>query len=106
MTARCVIAGSIAPRSQPAAMRVRGVVVAPTRTPIVDLDPCPCGKPNCDRDEWHELMREGVEDDTAQDTPAPLFAWTDANLGGALDSGGKLRWDWSQPEQDWIRTGC
>jgi hypothetical protein len=21
-----------------------------------DIDPCPCGKPNCDRGEWHELM--------------------------------------------------
>ncbi len=35
MTARCVVLGTIAPRSQPAAMRVRGVTVQPTRTPIV-----------------------------------------------------------------------
>ncbi len=35
MTARCVIGGTITPRSQPAAMRVRGTVVTPTREPIV-----------------------------------------------------------------------
>lgn len=78
MTARCVIAGSIAPRSQPAAMRVRGVVVAPTRTPIVagltplgvavreacvavlagELQPCRwCGSiAPCDCLRWHEYM--------------------------------------------------
>ena len=58
MTARCVIAGSIAPRSQPAAMRVRGVVVAPTRTPIVHVIPCPhCGvRFGCDCLDWLEWM--------------------------------------------------
>ena len=75
MTARCVIAGSIAPRSQPAAMRVCGVVVAPTRTPIAqlsplgaavrtlcdgilrgDVEPCACGRFACDCDEWGEIM--------------------------------------------------
>ena len=73
MATRCVIAGSIAPRSQPAAMRVRGVVVAPTRTPIVagltplgaaladllasGVEPCPvCNRYACDCDEWAELM--------------------------------------------------
>ena len=77
MTARCVIAGHIAPRSQPAAMRVRGVVVAPTRTPIVqltplgdavreacaavlagELKPCQwCGSiAPCDCLRWHEYM--------------------------------------------------
>ena len=76
MTARCVIAGHIAPRSQPAAMLVRGVPVAPTRTPIVagltplgaavrtlcdgilrgDVEPCACGRFACDCDEWGEIM--------------------------------------------------
>ena len=35
MTARCYVAGHIAPRSQPARMTVRGAAVEPTRTPIV-----------------------------------------------------------------------
>ena len=50
MTARCYVAGHIAPRSQPAAMRVRGTVVEPTRTPIVArLDVCEvCGGTGCD----------------------------------------------------------
>lgn len=39
MTARCVITGTVAPRSQPARITVRGVPVAPTRTPIVQLTP-------------------------------------------------------------------
>ena len=37
MTARCYVAGHIAPRSQPRRMTVRGAVVEPTRTPIVAL---------------------------------------------------------------------
>lgn len=49
MTARCYVLGTIAPRSQPAAMRVRGAVVTPTRTPIVALTPCEvCGGTGCD----------------------------------------------------------
>lgn len=49
MTARCYVAGHIAPRSQPAAMTVRGAVVEPTRTPIVTLTPCDvCGGMTCD----------------------------------------------------------
>ena len=34
-------------------------LVTPSREPLVqtvDLEPCPCGKPDCDRDEWGELM--------------------------------------------------
>ena len=75
MAAKCALVGTIAPRSQPAAMRVRGAVVTPTRTPIValtplgvavreacdgilrgDVEPCACGKFACDCDEWHEIM--------------------------------------------------
>jgi len=66
MTARCYVAGHIAPRSQPAAMTVRGAVVEPTRTPLgtalaellaSDVEPCPvCDKFACDCDEWHEIM--------------------------------------------------
>ena len=50
MTALYAIRGTIAPRSQPAAMRVRGVPVEPTRTPIVaQLTPCEvCGGDRCD----------------------------------------------------------
>ena len=71
MTALCVLAGTIAPRSQPAAMTVAGAVVEPTRVPIVALtplgaalaellasgvEPCPvCGRVCCDCDEWPEL---------------------------------------------------
>jgi hypothetical protein len=83
MTARCYVAGHIAPRSQPARMTVRGVVVEPTRTPIVttltplgrdvqafceawqrgDVEPCPvCGRIACDCDEWHELMNTDPTD--------------------------------------------
>ena len=78
MTARCYVAGHIAPRSQPAAMTVRGVAVEPTRTPIVagltplglavreacaqvlagELQPCRwCGSiAPCDCLRWHEYM--------------------------------------------------
>lgn len=77
MTARCVIAGHIAPRSQPARITVRGVPVQPTRTPIVqltplgvavreacvavlagELQPCRwCGSiAPCDCLRWHEYM--------------------------------------------------
>lgn len=69
MTARYALVGSIAPRSQPAAMLVRGVVVAPTRTPLGDavrtlcdgilrgdVEPCACGRFACDCDEWGEIM--------------------------------------------------
>ncbi len=62
MTARCYVLGTIAPRSQPAAMRVRGAVVTPTRTPIValtpeDLIPCTwCGEVVCDCQDWLEWM--------------------------------------------------
>jgi hypothetical protein len=79
MTARCYVLGTIAPRSQPAAMRVRGTVVTPTRTPIVaqvtplgaaladllasDVEPCPvCDKFACDCDEWHEIMHTDPTD--------------------------------------------
>ena len=49
MTARCYIAGHIAPRSRPARMTVRGQTVQPTRTPIVQLTPCDvCGGMMCD----------------------------------------------------------
>ena len=72
MTARCALAGTIAPRSQPAAMRVGGQTVQPTREPIAQLtplgaaladllasgvEPCPvCNRYACDCDEWAELM--------------------------------------------------
>ena len=66
MTARCYVAGHIAPRSQPARMTVRGQAVEPTRTPLgesiaaflaTDPEPCPvCGRYDCDCDEWPELM--------------------------------------------------
>lgn len=58
MTARCAVVGRIAPRSQPAAMRVRGAVVTPTREPIVALTPCRwCGKCfGCDCQDWLEWM--------------------------------------------------
>ena len=58
MAATCALVGTIAPRSQPAAMRVRGVVVAPTRTPIVSLVPCRhCGKfYGCDCLDWLDWM--------------------------------------------------
>lgn len=76
MTARCAVVGRIAPRSQPAAMRVRGTVVEPTRTPIVltplgaavreacaavlagELQPCRwCGEVyGCDCQDWLEWM--------------------------------------------------
>lgn len=72
MTARCALAGTIAPRSQPAAMRVGGQTVQPTREPIAQLtplgaaladllasgvEPCPvCNRYACDCDEWGEIM--------------------------------------------------
>ncbi len=78
MTTRLALVGSIAPRSQPAAIRVRGVRVEPTRTPIVaqltplgaavreacaavlagELKPCQwCGSiAPCDCLRWHEYM--------------------------------------------------
>ncbi len=73
MTARCALVGTIAPSSQPAAVRVRGVPVVPTRTPIAaqltplgvaladllasGVEPCPvCNRYACDCDEWHEIM--------------------------------------------------
>ena len=75
MTARYALVGTIAPRSQPARITVRGVPVAPTRTPIVqlsplgaavrtlcdgilrgDVEPCACGRFACDCDEWGEIM--------------------------------------------------
>ena len=58
MTARCALVGHIAPRSQPAALRVRGQTVHPTRTPIVHLIPCRwCGKfYGCDCLDWLEWM--------------------------------------------------
>ncbi len=77
MAAKCALVGSIAPSSQPAAMRVRGVPVEPTRTPIValtllgaavreacaavlagELKPCQwCGSiAPCDCLRWHEYM--------------------------------------------------
>ena len=49
MTARCYVAGHIAPRSQPRRMTVRGQTVQPTRTPIVAMTPCEvCGGMTCD----------------------------------------------------------
>jgi len=72
MTARCVLAGTVAPRSQPAALRVRGVPVQPTRTPLgaalADLlasgvEPCPvCDRYGCDCGEWAELMNTDPTD--------------------------------------------
>lgn len=82
MTARCYVAGRIAPRSQPARMTVRGQTVQPTRTPIVtltplgrdvqalcdailrgDVEPCPvCDRIACDCDEWAELMNTDPTD--------------------------------------------
>lgn len=81
MTARLLVLGTIAPRSQPARMTVRGEVVQPTRTPIVltqlgrdvaalcdailrgDVEPCPvCDRYACDCDEWHELMNTDPTD--------------------------------------------
>jgi hypothetical protein len=58
MTGRLMVLGTIAPRSQPAAMRVRGAVVQPTRTPIVaTLTPCRfCGELVCDCQDWLEWM--------------------------------------------------
>ena len=57
MTARCYVAGRIAPSSQPAAITVRGAVVEPTRTPIVALTPCEvCGAIVCDCQDWLEWM--------------------------------------------------
>ena len=48
MTARCYVAGHIAPRSQPRRMTVRGQTVEPTRTPIVATVCEVCGGMVCD----------------------------------------------------------
>jgi hypothetical protein len=87
--------------------------VQPTRTPIVatltpEPETCPCGEPDCDRDEWHELMEGTDVQESAPTAQAnkPLFAWTDETLGGPWDSSGTRHWSWGQSEQDWIRTGC
>ena len=54
-----------------------------------------------------EVASEAVQADTTPTEQAkPLFAWSNETIGGHLDSSGKLRWNWSQSEQDWIRTGC
>ena len=72
MTALYAICGHIAPRSQPAAMTVRGQTVQPTRTPLgtalaellaSGVEPCPvCLRYACDCDEWHELMNTDPTD--------------------------------------------
>ena len=42
----------------------------PTREPMVvqlaDLEPCPCGRVDCDRDEWGELMQPLPIDDACE----------------------------------------
>lgn len=101
------VVGRTAPRSQPAAMFVDGVQVQSTRTPIA-AQLCPCGRVGCDCDEWHEIAHtspfEG-EQDAAQES-APLFTWSDETIGGTWTATGRLHHDWTQPETDWIRTGC
>jgi hypothetical protein len=39
--------------------------VEPSRTPLADIDPCPCGRPDCDRDEWHEIMNADPHGDVS-----------------------------------------
>ena len=92
MTAHVETFGRIAPRSQPARMTVRGEVVQPTRTPIVQSQ---------------EMTNDTVQDDTAPTEQAqPVFTWSDETLGGPWDSSGNRHWNWSQSDEDWIRTGC
>lgn len=76
MTALYAILGTIAPRSQPAAMRVRGEVVTPTRTPIVaqasdELIPCSwCGETVCDCQDWLEWMLRTTPQEDGDDEQA------------------------------------
>jgi hypothetical protein len=39
--------------------------VEPTKAPLIDFDPCPCGKAGCDRDEWHELANADPHGDVS-----------------------------------------
>lgn len=87
MAAKCVAVGTIAPRSQPAAMRVRGAVVEPTREPIV------------------AQLQEVSSEDVPQESK-PFFTWSDETIGGTWTATGRLHRNWIQPEEDWIRTGC
>jgi hypothetical protein len=58
-----------------------GVAVRELCTAILagDVEPCPvCGRYDCDRDEWHELMHGGPDFDP--DPHGDLSVWADEEI--------------------------
>jgi hypothetical protein len=55
-----------------------------------------------------ELTNEtNVQDDTpTEQASKPLFTWSDETIGYGWTPSGCRAWNWSQSEQEWIRTGC
>jgi hypothetical protein len=48
-----------------------------------------------------------VQDDTpTEQASKPLFTWSDETIGYGWTPSGCRAWNWSQSEQEWIRTGC
>ena len=70
--------------------------VEPTRESLVvqlaDLEPCPCGRVDCDRDEWHEIAHTSPFE---EDKPCPRCLRLSCNCASEsfnVDPHGDLTW--------------